>query len=92
MDSNPELTCIPKSRRTSKEENKTFIVQELNWSAENQNPYFGALLHFQYHSSEEIVYISKDSNPELTQYNLSTEVTANQQRGKRNFHCSRIDY
>ena len=52
---------------------------------------FGALYHFQYHSSEEIFYFSMDSNPDMAHYVLFTEVTANQQRKKRYFHCARRD-
>ena len=52
---------------------------------------FGVLLHFQYHRSEEIVYFSMDSNPDLAQNVLYTEVTANQQRRKQYFHCARRD-
>ena len=52
---------------------------------------YGALLHFQYHRCYEIVYFSMDSNPELAQYVLYTEVTANQQRRKQYFHCARRD-
>ena len=52
---------------------------------------FGALYHVQYHSSEEIVYFSMDSNPDMAHYVLYTEVTANQQRRKRYFHCARLD-
>ena len=52
---------------------------------------FGAFYHFQYHSSEEIVYFSMDSNPDMAHYVLYTEVTANQQRRKRYFHCARLD-
>ena len=51
---------------------------------------FGALLHFQYHSCEEIVYYSMDSKPELTQYILYAEVTANQ-HSERHFHCARLE-
>ena len=52
---------------------------------------FGALFHFQYHRSEVIVYFSMDSNPDLAQNVLYTDVTANQQRRKQYFHCTRRD-
>ena len=52
---------------------------------------FGAFYHFQYYSSEEIVYFSMDSNPDMAHYVLYTEVTANQQRRKGYFHCARLD-
>ena len=50
---------------------------------------FGALLRYQYHSCEDIVYSSMDSNPELAQYVLYTEVTADLQKSYRCFHCGR---
>ena len=52
---------------------------------------FGALLQFQYHSCDEIVYFSMDFSTAYIQSILCTEVTANLQRPKRYFHCARID-
>ena len=57
----------------------------------NSVPNFGTLLHFQYHSSEEIIYFSMNLNPDLAQFILYTEVTANQKKGKRNFHGARLE-
>ena len=51
---------------------------------------FGALLQFQYHSCEEIVYFSRDFSTAFIQYIQHTEVTANQLKSNRCFHCSRL--
>ena len=50
----------------------------------------GALLHFQYHSCEEIVYFSRDFSTTFIQYIQHTEVTANQLKSNRCFHCARL--
>ena len=50
---------------------------------------FGALLQFQYHSCEEIVYFSRDFSTTFIQYIQHTEVTANQLKSNRCFHCAR---
>ena len=39
-------SCIPKSRRTSRKENDTFIVQDLNRSTEIQYPLLRHLITF----------------------------------------------
>ena len=51
---------------------------------------FGALLQFQYHSCEEIVYFSRDFSTTFIQYIQHTEVTANQLKSNRCFHCARL--
>ena len=52
---------------------------------------FGALLHFQYSSCEEIVYFSMDFSFTVIQCVLHTEVTADQQKSYQCFHCSRLE-
>ena len=51
---------------------------------------FGAHLQFQYHSCEEIVYFSRDFSTTFIQYIQHTEVTANQLKSNRCFHCARL--
>ena len=51
---------------------------------------FGALLHFQYHSCEEIVYFSRDFSTTFIQNIQHTEVTANQLKSNRCFLCARL--
>ena len=50
----------------------------------------GTLLHFQYYSCEEIVYFSWDFNASFIQYIQLTDVTANQLKSNRCFHCARL--
>ena len=52
---------------------------------------FGALLHFQYHSCEEIVYFSRDCSTTFIQYIQHNEVTSGQQVLYRCFHCARLE-
>ena len=49
----------------------------------------GAHLHFQYHSCEDIVYFSRYFSSTFIQYIQHTEVTANQLKSNRCFHCAR---
>ena len=51
---------------------------------------FGALLQFQYYSCEEIVYFSWDFSASFIQYIQLTDVTANQLKTNRCFHCARL--
>ena len=51
---------------------------------------FGALLHYQYHSCEEIVYFSWDFSSSFIQCIQLTDVKANQLKTKRCFHCARL--
>ena len=51
---------------------------------------FRAHLHFQYHSCEEIVYFSRDFSTAFIHNIQYTEVTANQLKSNRCFHCSRL--
>ena len=50
----------------------------------------GELLHFQYYSCEVIVYFSRDFSTTFIQYIQHTEVTANQLKSNRCFHCARL--
>ena len=50
----------------------------------------GALLQIQFHSCEEIVYFSRDFSTTFIQYIQQTEVTANQLKWNRCFHCARM--
>ena len=52
---------------------------------------FGALLQFQYHSPEEIVYFSRDYSTTFIQYIQRNEVTSGQQVLSRCFHCARLE-
>ena len=52
---------------------------------------YGARLHFQYHSCEEIVYFSRDNCTTFIQFIQHTEVTANQLKSYRCFHCARLE-
>ena len=52
---------------------------------------FGALLQFQYHSCEEIVYFSRDFSTTFIQYIQRNEVTSGQQVLYRCFHCARLE-
>ena len=52
---------------------------------------FGALLQFQYHSCEEIVYFSWDFSTTFIQYIKHTEVTSGQQVLSRCLHCARLE-
>ena len=52
---------------------------------------YGAHLHFQYHSCEDIVYFSRDYSTTFIQYIQHTEVTANQLKSYRCFHCARLE-
>ena len=51
---------------------------------------FGALLQFQYHCCEEIFYFSRDFSTTFIQCMQHTEVTANQLKSNRCFHCARL--
>ena len=51
----------------------------------------GALLQFQYHSCEEIVYFSRDFCTTFIQYIQRNEVTSGQQVLSRCFHCARLE-
>ena len=52
---------------------------------------YEAHLHFQYPSCEEIVYFSRDFSTTFIQFIQHTEVTANQLKSFRCFHCARLE-
>ena len=62
-------------------------LESLYWNSVSTN---GALLHFQYYSCEEIVYFSWDFSASFIQYIQLTDVTANQLKSNRCFHCARL--
>ena len=63
-------------------------LESLFWNSVST---FGALLHFHYHSCEEIVYLSRDFSTTFIQYIQSNEVTSGQQVLSRCFHCARLE-
>ena len=70
--------------------NRCFLCARLKSMYWNSVSTFGALLQFQYHSCEEIVYFSRDFSTTFIQYMLHTEVTANQLKSNRCFLCARL--
>ena len=82
---------VSKSHRANRCYTDAFIVQDLNRMYWNSVSTFGALLHFQYHSCEEIVYFSKDFSTTFIQYIQRNEVTSGQQVLYRCFHCARLE-
>ena len=82
---------ITKSHRANRCYTDAFIVLDLNRSTEIQYPLYGALLQFQFHSCEEIVYFSRDFRTTFIQYIQHNEVTSGQQVLYRCFHCARLE-
>ena len=70
--------------------NRCFHCARLKSMYWNSVSTFGALLQFQYHSCEEIVYFSRDFCTTFIQYIQHTEVMANQLKSNRCFHCARL--
>ena len=64
------------------------ILESKYWNSVST---FGALLHFQYHSCEEIVSLSRDFSTTFIQYIQRNEVTSGQQVLYRCFHCARLE-
>ena len=64
-------------------------LESLYWNSVST---IGALLHFQYYRCEEIVYFSMDCCTTYIQNIQHTEVTANQQKSYRCFHCARLEF
>ena len=62
-------------------------LESLYWNSVST---IGALLHFQYYRCEEIVYFSWDFSASFIQYIQLTDVTANQLKSNRCFHCARL--
>ena len=52
---------------------------------------FGALLQYQYHSCEEIIYFSRDFSTTFIQYIQRNEVTSGQQVLYQCFHSARLE-
>ena len=77
--------------RTCRSQTDAFIVQDVNRNTETQLSTFGALLHFQYHSCEEIVYFSMHFSTVFIHNVLYPEVTADQKKSNRYFHCARLE-
>ena len=70
--------------------NRCFHCARLKSMYWNSVSTFGALLQFQYHSCEEIVYFSRDCSTTFIQSIQHTEVTANLLKSNRCFHCARL--
>ena len=70
--------------------NRCFHCARLKSMYWNSASTFGALLHFQYHSCEKIVYFSRDCCTTFIQYIQHTEVTVNQLNSTWCFHCARL--
>ena len=70
--------------------NRCFHCARLKSMYWNSVSTFGALLHFQYYSCEEIVYFSLEFSASFIQYIQLTDVTANQLKSNRCFHCARL--
>ena len=70
--------------------NRCFHCARLKSMYWNSVSTYGALLQFQYHSCEEIVYFSRDFSTTFIQYIQHSEVTANQLKSNRCFHCARL--
>ena len=70
--------------------NRCFHCAKLKSMYWNSVYTFGALLHFQYYSCEEIVYFSLHFSASFIQYIQLTDVTANQLKSNRCFHCARL--
>ena len=80
-----------KSHRANRCYPDAFIVQDLNRCTESQYTLLGSLLHFQYHSCEEIVYFSWDFSTTFIQCIQRNEVTSGQQVLYRCIHCARLE-
>ena len=71
--------------------NRCFHCARLKSMYWNSVSTFGALLHFQYYSCEEKVYFSLDLSASFIHNSQYTEVTANQLKSYRCFHCARLE-
>ena len=85
------IQCIQRNEVTSGQQvlYRCFHCARLESKYWNSVSTFGALLHFQYHSWEEIVYFSRDFSTTFIQYIQRNEVTSGQQVLSRCFHCAR---
>ena len=73
-------------------------MQDWNRCTEIQHPLLGHIFHywgtssqFQYHCCEEVVYFSWDFSASFIHYIQLTDVTANQLKSNRCFHCARLE-
>ena len=64
------------------------ILESKYWNSVST---FGALLHFQDHSCEEIIYFSINFSTTFIQYIQRNEVTSGQKVLYRCFHCARLE-
>ena len=87
------IQCIHWNEVTSGQQvlSRCFHCARLESKYWNSVSTFGALLHFQYHSCEEIVYFSTDFSTTFIQYIQCNEVTSGQQVLYRCFHCARLE-
>ena len=85
--------CIHQNEVTSGQQvlSRCFHCARLESMYWNSVSTFGALLHFQYHSCEEIVYFSRDFSTTFIQCIQHYEVTSGQQVLYRCFHCARLE-
>ena len=84
-----QLTDVTENQLKS---NRCFHCARLKSMYWNSVSTFGELLQFQYHSCEKIVYFSRDFSTTYIQNIQHTEVTANQQKSYRCFHCARLEF
>ena len=86
------IQCIQLTDVTANQlkSNRCFHCARLKSMYWNSASTIGALLHFQYHSCEEIVYFSRDCSTTFIQNIQHTEVTANLLKSNRCFHCARL--
>ena len=70
--------------------NRCFHCAKLKSMYWNSVSTFGGLLQFHYHSCEDLVYFSWDFSASFIQYIQLTDVTANQLKSNRCFHCARL--
>ena len=87
------IQCIQHNEVTSGQQvlYRCFHCARLESMYWNSVSTFGALLHFQYHSCEEIVYFSRDFSTTFIQCIQHNEVTSGQQVLSRCFHCARLE-
>ena len=71
--------------------NRCFHCARLKSMYWNSVSTFRALLQFQYHSCDQIVYFSRDFSTAFIHNSQYTVVTANQMNSYRCFHCTRLE-
>ena len=87
------IQCIQRNEVTTGQQVlfRCFHCARLESKYWNSVSTFGALLHFQDHSCEEIVYFSRDFSTTFIQYIQRNEVTSGQQVLYRCFYCARLE-